>query len=64
MADNRDPSDWLKDFHPSEEENALYAKAARRSGLETAHWARQVLNAAVREWPTAEHIPISTDEES
>jgi signal transduction histidine kinase len=37
---------WLAELQPSTEEHALYRGAAARTGLETAHWARQVLNQA------------------
>ena len=39
---------WLEEFRPSPTEHAHYAGAARRNGLEIAHWARQTLNRAAR----------------
>jgi signal transduction histidine kinase/PAS domain-containing protein len=39
---------WLEEFRPSPSEHAHYAGAARRNGLEIAHWARQTLNRAAR----------------
>ena len=40
---------WLRDTAFSEDERSLYFRAARRSGLEVTHWARQVLNRTARE---------------
>ena len=40
---------WLSHADFSEDERMLYIEAAERSGLEVAHWARQVLNVAARE---------------
>lgn len=39
---------WLAEFHQTPQEQALYEGAARRTGLEIVHWARQTLNRAAR----------------
>lgn len=53
--------DWFFKLRLTARENALYVEAARRAGIETQHWIRQVLNDAASEALGADAFTVGRD---